>query len=358
MTKRLFVLATLLLVQGCSSAQHRRAEGFDPRVPLRVAVLPFIDRAEGDNLASKPLALFLDLLPVLSDDALTREHAATIFREKFQGNLHRTHLDVVDLHVVDSLLLHRKLDVPPMYEQDRAAAARQLGDALGADAVLFGTVTEWDRDYYLVESIVRAGLEVELRDTVTGGLLFDAQVHDVETSGISKLPVAYSPDGAIQAVLVESFKGLRNTLFITLTDDIARQIVEGLAAPAEERALGRAPEVYFVAHSAQGRLAAGDELVVVAIGTADARATFQIGDGPPVPMNESCPAPHRAARDAPAARLDHDRGSAAARDDPALGPARARASGGTFHSARSASVVAESTGISSKRPSTSAYCVP
>jgi hypothetical protein len=291
--KRALLALLLVPLAGCGSARHHRAEGFDPRVPLRVAVLPFTDEAEGDSLVSRPLALAIDLLPILSDDALTRERAATIFREKFQGNLHRTHLDVVDLHVVDSLLGHRALEAPPLYAGDRAAAARLLGEALGADAVVFGTVTEWDREYYLVESVVRAGLAVELRDTVTGALLFDAEVHDAESSGISKLPVAYSPDGAVQSILIEALKGLRNTLFITLTDDISRQIIDGLAPPASERALGHAPEVHFVAHSASGPLAPGDELVVVAIGSADARATFSVGDGPPVPMTESAPGRYR-----------------------------------------------------------------
>lgn len=291
MSRLLLTLALALC--GCSSARHHRAEGFDPRTPLRVAVLPFTDEAAGDSLVSRPLALAIDLLPILSDDALTRERAATIFREKFQGNLHRTHLDVVDLHVVDSLLSHRGLEALPLYAGDRAAAARLLGEALGADAVIFGTVTEWDREWYLVESVARAGLAVELRDTITGGLLFDAEVHDAESSGISKLPVAYSPDGAAQAILVEALKGLRNTLFITLSDDIARQIIDGLAPPAMERALGHAPEVHFVAHSADGPLAPGDELVVVALGSPDARATFAVGDGPPVPMTESAPGRYR-----------------------------------------------------------------
>lgn len=292
MTRALLALV-LLACGGCSSAWHRRAEGFDPRVPLRVAVLPFIDRAEGDSFASAPFTLALDVLPVLSDDRAVRERAASIFREKFQGNLHRTHLDIVDLFVVDSLLAHRGLEAASLYEADRAEAARLLGEALGADAVLFGTVLEWDREYYLVESITRAGLAVELRDTVSGALLFESEVHDVEASGVSKLPIEYTPDGAVQSVLLESIKGLANTKFLTLSDDVARKIVEGLAPPAEERALGRAPEVFFVAHSAAGPLAPGDELVVVAIGSPDARATFSVGDGPPVPMTESCPGRYR-----------------------------------------------------------------
>ncbi len=290
-------LLLLLATSGCATSRLELAPGFDPRAPLRVAVLPFVDRAGGDALVSRPLVAALDLVPILSDDGATRAHAATLLREKVQGNLHRTHLDVVDLHVVDSLLLHRRLDGLALHEGDRAAAARLAADALGADAVVFGEVTEWDREWYLVESVARVGLALELRDGATGGLLYSGEVHDAEASGVSKLPIAYSPDGAAQAVLVQALRGLRNTLFVTLSDDVARAVVLGLGAPAEARASGHAPRVHAVAASAAPGepLRPEDALVVVALGDPDARATFQVGDGPPVPMTESSPGRYRGA---------------------------------------------------------------
>lgn len=293
----LLLALPVLATSGCASSRLERAPGFDPRAPLRVAVLPFVDRAGGDALVSRPLVAALDLVPILSDDGATRAHAATLLREKVQGNLHRTHLDVVDLHVVDSLLLHRRLDGLALSEGDRAAAARRAADALGADAVVFGEVTEWDREWYLVESVARVGLALELRDGATGGLLYSGEVHDAEASGISKLPIAYSPDGAAQAVLVQALRGLRNTLFVALSDDVARQVVLGLGAPAEARAGGRAPRVHAVAASAApGEPLGPDEpLVVVALGDPGARATFRVGDGAPVPMTETSPGRYRGA---------------------------------------------------------------
>ena len=58
----------LAIAPGCGTAEYRRAKGFDPRVPLRVAVLPFIDTASGDNIVSVAFATTLDLVPVLSDE--------------------------------------------------------------------------------------------------------------------------------------------------------------------------------------------------------------------------------------------------------------------------------------------------
>ncbi len=282
------------LFAGCSSALHRRADGFDPRVPLRVAVLPFVDRSTGDAVVSKPLTAVVDLLPILSDDKLTKENAASIFRTQFAGNLHRTPLAMVDLHVVDSLIDHRRMDILAAYDRDRVAGAKALGGVLGADALVFGWVLEWDRDYYGLESAVRAGLRVELRDTTTGGILFESEVRDSKYAGISKVPIAYSPEGAIQSAIVEPLKGLRNTVFATLADDISRASIAGLAPTAEERAAAPAPRIYFVAHSGSGPLRPGDELVVVAVADPGLRATFQVDeDYAPVPMTEGAPGSYR-----------------------------------------------------------------
>ncbi len=284
----------LLVVPGCAAeTTFKRAEGYDPRVPLRVAVLPFVDRASGDQLVSRPFTALLDLVPILSDDTLTKKNAATLLRLKLAANLHRTQLDVVDLFVVDSLLGHRKLDALRAYDADRAEAARRLGEALGADAVLFGEVVEWDREYYVVESVVRAGLKVELRETTSGALLFESRVREEEYAGLSKVPLAYDVPGAIKSAVLEPLRGLRNTLFYTLSDDVAREVVTGLVPSAEERAAAKAPRIRFVAHTDAEALAPGDELVVVAIGDPGARATFRVGETETLPMTESAPGSYR-----------------------------------------------------------------
>lgn len=296
MTRRVsFVLAGLVLAlvssTGCSSSSEIEiAEGFDPRVPLRVAVLPFLDRSSGDGILSTPLVALLDLVPLLSDDALDKSHAGDVFRISFIANLLRTRLNVVDTVFVDSLIAHHSLDVVPAYEGDRERAARRLGEALSADAVVFGEVLEWDRSYYVAESIVRAALKVEIRDTVTGRVLFSAEVHDYEASGVSKMPIDFDPIFIAIEVFGEAMKGLRNTIFADLSADICRKIVLGLAPSPEARAQAKPPRIQMVGHSAREPLATGDEVTVVAVGDPDAHATFAVGeDMTPIPMTESSP---------------------------------------------------------------------
>lgn len=295
-------LSLLLLCAGCAAPRTRSAPGFDPRVPLRVAVLPFVDRASGDDLVSRPLTAGIDLVPILSDDALTREHAATLVRVAFQANLERSGLRVLPGFVVDSLLGHHGVDALAAWEGDRAEAARRLGALLGADAVVFGEVLEWDRSYWVVESVTRVGARIELRDTASGALLHEGEARDLEASGVSKLPIAYSVDGALQAILGQSLKGLRNTLFATLSQDVSRQLVAGLVPDAERRAATLPPTLRFVARSAP---APEGEVIVVAVGDPGQRATFRLGDGPEHPMSETRPGTYRGALAAsPGLRLE------------------------------------------------------
>jgi hypothetical protein len=288
-------LLPLVLLAGCASHAMELAPGFDPRAPRRVAVLPFCDDSTGDGASAVPLALLLDEAPVLSDESLEAARAAQVMRVKVHQALGRTALEVVPLTVIDTLAAHHRLDVAATYDGDREAAARRLGEALGADAVLFGTVTEWSRDYYGLETHLAAGLELELRDTISGAVLFTGRARDVERIGLSQLsiPIATTPVEAGVYLALDPILGLANTGFGRLSDVVSGQAIEGLAPSAEARAAAPAPTLRVVAHSADRPLEPGDSLVVIALGDPGARATFAVGDLPEVPMAEVAPGTYR-----------------------------------------------------------------
>lgn len=295
MRRAALAAALALLTQGCAAHTMELAPGFDPRSPRRVAVLPFCDHSKGDDFVAVPIAALLDRAPVLGDENLEAAKAAQVMRIKVHHALGRTALEVVSLHVVDSLAAHHGLDVPATYEGDREAAARRLGEALGADAVLFGTVTEWDRSYYGVETHLAAGLELELRDTTSGAVLFTGRARDVERVGVSQvsIPIGTTPIEAGVYLALDPILALANTSFGRLSDEVARTSIEGLAPTAEARGAAPAPTLRVVAHSADAPLAPGDSLVVMALGDPGMRATFRIGDLPEVPMPEMAPGTYR-----------------------------------------------------------------
>ncbi len=292
---RRLALSVVVLLAGCAAHTVELAPGFDPRAPRRVAALPFCDHSKGDDFVAVPIAALLDQAPVLSDESLEAAKAGQVMRVKVQRALGRTALEVVPLHVVDSLLAHHAVDVAALYEGDREAAARRLGEALGADAVLFGTVTEWDRSYYGVETHLAAGLELELRDTTSGAVLFTGRARDVERIGLSQvsIPIATTPIEAGVYLALDPLLALANTSFGRLSDEVARTSIEGLAPSAEARASAAAPTLRVVAHSADAPLAPGDSLVVMARGDPGMRATFRVGDLPEVPMPEMAPGTYR-----------------------------------------------------------------
>jgi hypothetical protein len=297
------VLALASTSAGCAASRHELAPSFDPREPRRVAVLPFYETASGDAFTAMPLAALLDRAPVVSDESLDVARAAQVMREKVHGNLRRTALEVVGLHVIDSLVAHHGLDLAAAYDGKREEAARALGETLGVDAVVFGVVTEWDREYYAVETLVSVALSLELRDTVTGGVLFRSEARDVARSGLSQvpLPIATDPIEAGVFALLEPIRGLSNASFARLSDDVARVAVDGLAPSADARAGARPPELRIAAHSATAPLVRGDVLDVIALGDPGARATFTVGDGPPVPMTETSPGTYRGSLEVSAA---------------------------------------------------------
>ncbi|MCA8922090.1 MAG: hypothetical protein KDD82_09790, partial [Planctomycetes bacterium] len=178
--------ALLLLLAplcGCQTltVEHRAPE-LRLRAPLRVAVLPFADRADGDFGLAVPLGAMMDVVPLMSDDAYARANGPRIFRDKLIANLRLAPLEVLPPQVVDAQLAAMTPPRTEVQATDRRSVAQQVGSALGVDLVVFGEVSEWDRNYVLLASWVSAGLAVEVRDGRSGELLFGGEVSDTETA--------------------------------------------------------------------------------------------------------------------------------------------------------------------------------
>tara|TARA_R110002072_G_scaffold20443_6_gene74173 strand:- start:1054 stop:2001 length:948 start_codon:yes stop_codon:yes gene_type:complete len=277
--KRALLVALLALAtcSGCTSATYtQRSDALDLRLPLRVAVLPFRDVAEGDWGLAGPAAAIVDVNPLLTDEALEKEHAPQILRGKLVANLHRTDLEILSPLVVDHWLASDELS--PL--RDRGAYARRMGEVLGADLVVFGTVTHWDRHYVVLASWVTVGLQVELRDGRTGESLYWGQFSSSKSAGLHKGMLAIEPAQVLAVAMGETMHGLRNTLFASLSSEVTRTAVENVLGRHDLRP----PEVRHLA----GRWV-GTELRVLALGTPGARALLRIPGQGALPLSESAP---------------------------------------------------------------------
>jgi len=100
--------------------------------------------------------------------------------------------------------------------------AARIGRALGAQAVLFGKVTQWGRLYAGVHSQVRAGLRLELVDCDTGVSIWQGGKEDQRNAGLLKLPTG------VGSAAVAPLMGLRDKYLEECAHNVARLIAEDL----------------------------------------------------------------------------------------------------------------------------------
>ena len=292
MKPALIAVALTLVLAGCAAHedQHEAAPEFDRRIALRTAVLPFVDQAEGDSLPALVWTAGLDIAPLLADERYESERAAAVFRLKLFARLQHSNLELLPLRVVDRGLATHGVDLAAVYRaEDREAEARRLARLLGVDAVLFGQVTDWDRDYYLIESQNTVGFAVELREGVRGGLLFRGEQREGKSAGISKLPLSNSLEGFAMSTLGQPIKGMSRTRFARLSDDVSWRMAARLAASGQPEGAKplRLDWVGVVAASPTPESA--PRLLLVAEGSPDCLARLEVGRGHEVPLFESQP---------------------------------------------------------------------
>lgn len=293
------LLGAAAAATGCAGTAEFRADpNFDPARVQRVAVLPFVDRATGDSYVSVPFAAAVDVMPILSDDRLTRENGPTVFRHQVVENIRRGTLYLIPLEIIDTTLQKQGLKVLAEYDDtNRLEVAKKLGKLLEADLVVFGEVTRWDRSYYLIASRVSAGLRLEVRSAADGQVILFGNLEDSRSAGITNIPISADAVGAALSVFGNSIKGLSNVNFGILAHDITKRILEEIRAVSVKARYGDAvlartgpPEVRLAAHSAESPLKAGDPLIVVAVGDPFAQAAFRVGRASlPISMNEIAP---------------------------------------------------------------------
>ncbi len=275
---KLLLLLGLLGTAACKSSwiTARRAEGFEPTEarPVRVAVLRFEDRSGGTSLLLYPFlpviwlasAVTLSVPEALPDP----EKGADTLRALLCARLRGSTLNVIDPQAVDTRLAHGGW-LPRASSMD----PKELGRILGADAILFGEVTDWAGHYYGIESrtVVEAG--VRLVSTLDGRELYRASIGVSDASGVSGGPTGYVSAAATPLAALGS--GPYRDLAIQWSERMGRALVGGIddSSPAA----APAPAIIAAAVSAprDRTLVPGDVIDVYALGTPGCHASFDLG---------------------------------------------------------------------------------
>jgi hypothetical protein len=143
------------------------AKDYQQNPPLKVAVLPFIDHNNGQYL--------IDGIPLRRRSSEQRKKWAWTYanrlRRTIDGNFAQREFVVIPLMMVDAALADRGIADA---EKLKAVPVEQLGRWLGADAVVYGDVLDYEAYYALLVAAWRVGASIRMVSTRDGHEIFSA----------------------------------------------------------------------------------------------------------------------------------------------------------------------------------------
>jgi len=213
--------------------------------PRTIAVLPFINEAPS-------------------------QEGAEAVRRGFYN--HFSSLPYKDMEIlrVDSLLRKAGLDDPAAIGK---ASPQELGKILNVDAVVYGTISDFDKLFAIIYSNVSVGAEVRMFDTKTGKMLWRGKhVTRIHEGGISTSALG------LVATVIATAMNIRDIQLLRACDDLFRDMIKTIPIPTIAEAL-RPPVVTLLVQDTKNLpKKAGDEIRVVIQGTPKMQASFNIGE--------------------------------------------------------------------------------
>ncbi len=181
--------------------------------PRRIAILPF------DNLIGGKYILNSIPLPRFSKketDGWNWTYANRLRRFFFGHFATREFVDI-ELMYVDKTLQELGISTPnELYR----VPAQELGRILGADALIYGRVTEYKNSYYALYKQIRIGLSVKCVSTKDGTVFFEGEQvrHD------NDIRVATNPFDFIIASF-QNYMSLRDVYAARASEEVVRELV-------------------------------------------------------------------------------------------------------------------------------------
>lgn len=279
MNKLIRLCGLCILATGCSST-YKHSLDFNPSEPLRVMIAPFVQ---------------VDSSGTVVDDSVNRagtkirkaDRPTVFLRRLVQNELSKSQLDVFPASLVDSELSHHgyaHTDMSPNLEKiAKTAPAELCTHLLNCDAVMYGTVRDWSRDYYAVQTVNSMALDLRLVSARDGKVIFSSSAKDSDSRGLSKGPTGFSD------LVIEPIRGLDKDILNDLSRKVVAKMLEPLRSKARPEYLEDAPpSIYGSVHDgSNGAFSVSKPLTVLAYATPHMALTFSIGSVvESVPMNE------------------------------------------------------------------------
>ncbi len=229
------------------NGEYKVTESFKKHPPTSIAVLPFTGDPKNWTFVSS------DTDP------------AAIVRRAMYNHISSLPFKDLELTETDQRLagdgLVDPMEIAALAESDPDRLAR----ILAVDAVITGEVTHFDRVYLGIFSQAAVGCKVQMRDLVTGDLLWEAEhVSRAAGGGLSLTPIGLALDA------LASLWNLRGEQLLRETDEVFREMVGTIEANLPEIAQTPRPKQpnldLFVCLDADKPFTAGQTMVFRLVG--------------------------------------------------------------------------------------------
>jgi hypothetical protein len=190
------------------------ATDYQEQPPRRIAVLPFVDHGNGEYIVDKIPLSFHKSERELDRSAWT--HANRV-RRSVSGEIGGREFEIVPLVAVDAVLADRGID---NWNKLMSVNPGELGRWLGADAIVYGEVLDYDAYWAALISAWRVSAQIRMISTRDGHQIFSGASHRYSVD----LSPAFDPiDIGINSVL--TLISLRDLRLARTEYEVGREIV-------------------------------------------------------------------------------------------------------------------------------------
>ena len=189
------------------------SDTFYSNPPKRVAILPF------DNLVGGNYILNEVPIPRFDKDKEKDWNwtYANRVRKFFFGHFSAREFEDIELMYVDKVLSALNIKTPnDLYN----ATPQELGRILGADALIYGKITDFKNSYYTLFAQIRIGLHIKCVSTVDGSIFFEGEHKRYDND----IRIATNPFDYVIASF-QNYMSLRDVYAARASEEVARELV-------------------------------------------------------------------------------------------------------------------------------------